>query len=234
VTKRLLLRADLQVRGKSLIAHTLEVSATQLQVACPTHIEMREEVRVALSFPGLVERLEMTCCVVALHEPDGHGWPASITCAILDTSEDVRRRLEVLTDEVARAGRDYRCLLVEDNRFTRELFGYAVQKYGNGRHRPITISLAEDADQAWRMLEDDAFDMAIVDHYLPSHSGAELIARIRETPRLRSMSLVAISVGGTEVRTATLAAGADLYLDKPVVLRDLFDTIDRLAVEVAQ
>src|SRR5262249_24349238 len=162
------------------------------------------ELRLALSFPGLVERLDLTCRVVERHEPDGHGRPAAITCQIVDASDDALARLESLVNATKRTARTYRCLLVEGNRFTRELFAYGVQKYGHSRDRPITIALAEDAEEAWRMLEGEPYDMAIVDHYLPSHSGAELIARIREEPRLAGMSVVAISVGGSEIRAATL------------------------------
>jgi hypothetical protein len=42
------------------------------------------------------------------------------------------------------------------------------------------------------------------------------------------MLLVAISGGGPEARRAMLAAGCDLFLGKPVVLRDLFATIESL------
>jgi CheY-like chemotaxis protein len=51
---------------------------------------------------------------------------------------------------------------------------------------------------------------------------------MRSEPRLAEMPVVAMSVGGSEARAATLAAGADLFLDKPLVLKDLFSTLERL------
>jgi FixJ family two-component response regulator len=42
------------------------------------------------------------------------------------------------------------------------------------------------------------------------------------------MPVVAISVGGQDARDASMEAGADLFLDKPIVLVDLFDTLDKL------
>jgi len=132
------------------------------------------------------------------------------------------------------SAREYRCLLVEDNQFIVDLFTYGVHKYGSARRRPIAMSVAKNAEEAWQMLEGEPYDMAIVDHYLPTKTGADLIAQIRQSPRTSQMPVVAISVGGLEVREATMSAGADLFLDKPVVMRDLFDTLDRLATEVVR
>jgi DNA-binding response OmpR family regulator len=42
------------------------------------------------------------------------------------------------------------------------------------------------------------------------------------------MPVFAISIDDVQARAATMAAGADLFLPKPVVLRDLFTTLDHL------
>jgi CheY-like chemotaxis protein len=230
--ERLLLRAEMTVGGETHVTHTLEVSPTALKIVSPVGVPVGAEIHVALSFPGLVERLELTGRVKALHAPDGHGRPSSLTCEIVNASEEVRAKLGTLGEK----GRDpsrgpYRCLLVEDNGFIRDLFQYGVGKYGAVRKRGVSMDIAEDAEQAWRMLEaGDLYDMAIIDHYLPTQTGAELISRIRGAERTAKMSVVAISVGGSEVREATMTAGADMFLDKPIVMRDLFETLDKLAV----
>jgi CheY-like chemotaxis protein len=128
----------------------------------------------------------------------------------------------------------YRCLLVEDNAFIRDLFVYGIRRYGRDRERLITVEVAEDADAGWRMLEKGGYDMAIIDYFLPTRTGAELIAQIRDDARMADMPLVAMSVGGKEARDATIAAGANLFLDKPIVMRDLFATLDRLAPQVVR
>jgi CheY-like chemotaxis protein len=84
------------------------------------------------------------------------------------------------------------------------------------------------------MLADGTYDLAIVDYYLPELNGAQLVKRMRAEPRLAAVPIVAVSVGGTEARDATLAAGADLFLDKPLVLKDLFATLERLNAHGAQ
>ncbi len=234
VTERLLLRCEITVQGRTVVSHTAEVSRTQLKLACPVHVEVGAELEVLLSFPKLVEPFRVTCRVTAQHPPDGHGRPPSITCEIVSASAEARDRLKDLAagSDVA-AVKPYRCLVVEDNAFIRDLFAYGVQKYSTTRRRAVSVELAETADAAWQLLEKDNYDMAIIDHYLPSQTGAELIARIRSDPRLRELPVVAISVGGAEVRDITMAAGADLFLDKPIVLRDLFETLDKIAARGA-
>ena len=53
---------------------------------------------------------------------------------------------------------------------------------------------------------------------------------MRHDATLHAVPVVAISVGGAAARDASLEAGADLFLDKPIVLRDLFTTLARLTL----
>jgi DNA-binding response OmpR family regulator len=57
-------------------------------------------------------------------------------------------------------------------------------------------------------------------------SGADLVRAIRQ--RGLDTPVIGFSIGGTKARTAFLDAGADMYLDKPVMLRDIFGTLKRL------
>jgi two-component system sensor histidine kinase and response regulator WspE len=108
------------------------------------------------------------------------------------------------------------------------MFSYGIRKYFRGRPGYVTVDHASDGAAAWQMLASASYDLAIVDYYLPVLDGAQLVQRMRSEPRLQSVPIVAISVGGSEAREATLAAGADLFLDKPLVLKDLFATLERL------
>jgi CheY-like chemotaxis protein len=230
----LLLRAELTIGTETIVTHTMEVSRDQITVACAAQLARGDVVDVALSFHGLVARMELRCRVVALHPPEGDTHLPSITCDVVGASDETRARLGALAEAKGAAARAYRCILVEDNQFIRDLFAYGIRKYGSKRSRAISIASARDAEEAWRILEAEPYDMAIIDHFLPAQSGAELISRIRANPRLSQMSVVAISVGGTEIRDASMAAGADLFLEKPIVLQDLFATLDKLATEVTQ
>jgi CheY-like chemotaxis protein len=230
----LLLRCELALGTRKVVTHTIDVGPTFVRIACSPQPSVGDDAHVVLSLPGLVPRLYLSCRVTAVEAPDKVGHGPAIVCTIVEASSEAREALAALSAGRAIVGREkYRCLLVEDNAFIRDLFSYGVQRYGRDRQRPITVEVAEDADAGWKMLESGDFDMAIVDHYLPTGTGADLIARIRGNSRLSEMSVVAISVGGHEVRDATMAAGADLFLDKPIVMRDLFATLDTLVSKQA-
>jgi CheY-like chemotaxis protein len=135
---------------------------------------------------------------------------------------------------VPHVGREIRVLLVEDNRLIRDMFAYAVEKYFGPRAGNLRLDQAPDVETAWQLLvgaQVAPYDLVIVDYYLPNGDGASLITRVRGAPQLAGTSVVAISVGGSDVRRATLTAGADLFLHKPIALRDLFCTIEVIMQE---
>ena len=230
---RLLLRAEVRHGGERFVAHTVEISTTAIVLACDSFaIGARADIR--LSFPGLVEPFDLTVRVQSIRGACGHGLPAVAICEIASIDAKGRETLAGLVSLGIRAdtpsgdaGR-YRCLLVEDNGFIRDLFGYGLDRYSRSRGAQIMLEVANDAEAAWEILKSERYDLAIVDHYLPLLTGAALIERVRAEERVAHMLVVAISVGGREARDAAMAAGADMFLDKPVVLRDLFSTLDRL------
>jgi CheY-like chemotaxis protein len=125
--------------------------------------------------------------------------------------------------------RTYRLLLVEDNLLIKDMFAHGLRRYFEGRGQQVTVDHASDGQEALAMLRAEKYDLVIVDYYLPVMDGAGLVARARQEPALAGLPIVAISIGGPEARDATLAAGADLFVDKPLVLRDLFALLERLA-----
>jgi CheY-like chemotaxis protein len=108
------------------------------------------------------------------------------------------------------------------------MFSYGIKKYFRGKPGYVSVDHAADGASAWKLLADGSYDLAIVDYFLPELDGAQLVQRMRAEPRLAGVPIVAVSVGGAKARDATLAAGADLFLDKPLVLKDLFATLERL------
>lgn len=242
--------------GTPVVTHTIDVSETTITLACDS-LEVGARLRIRLSFPTLVEPFVIDALVTSIDAQSGYGRPATTACEVTGASESARRVLTSLaaatraaSEDHVRAARDargdddtlaaasatlsrYRCLLVEDNRFIRDLFTYGMQRYRTARGADLTLELANDAEGAWEMLGRERFDMAIIDHFLPAQTGAQLIARIRAEPRLSEIPVVAISVGGPEARQEAMGAGADLFLDKPVVLRELFSTLDKLTARCA-
>lgn len=124
----------------------------------------------------------------------------------------------------------FRVLLVEDNEFVRDLFGNALRRRQDEFSERDRFELvgAPDGLTALEALEHGEVHAAIVDHYLPVMTGCELIRRIRKDPRHETLPILVISSGGEEVRAEAIEAGANLYLDKPVLLEELVTTMKAL------
>ncbi|GAC1593780.1 MAG: hypothetical protein NVS3B20_18600 [Polyangiales bacterium] len=230
---RLLLRAEVVYQGRTTVTRTTDVSMSLVTLPVPQLPPLGARVQVRLSFPLLVTAFEFSGTVKSHHRGDGPGDSPSITVEIDHDASTVRAQLAQLlarpthSQPPALSEPTYHILIVEDNTMIRDMFAYGVQKYFKKRNG-VTVDLATDGEEAWKMLNDSSYDLAIVDHYLPAMNGAQLISQVRNDARLCELPVVAISVGGDEAREASIAAGADLFLDKPVVLRDLFATLDRL------
>jgi CheY-like chemotaxis protein len=233
--RRLILRAELHHAGSVLVTHTLSITDSQITLASTRVVRRGDAVRIRLSFPGLVEGFELEARATECDRGDGHGRPASATFAITACSDEARFTLNELVmlrtiapPPVEPRDGTYRCLLVEDNSFIQDLFSFALEKYCADRGARMAMETAITAEDAWRMLLESRYDMAVIDHYLPKEHGADLIARIRADARTTALPVVAISIGGPQVRDASLDAGADLFLDKPLAMGDLFTTLDKL------
>ncbi|MBI5478739.1 MAG: response regulator [Deltaproteobacteria bacterium] len=235
---RVLLRAEVGHGGRTTVTHTLGLDAASTFVPLDDPPPVGSPVSVRLSFPRLVEPVALAAVVTAHHASSGPGDPGGATIEFTFPSEHERTQLQALLARLGRAGPavdarpvGYRVLLVDDNQMICDMFAYGVRKYFRQHSSSVTVDLANDGAQAWSRLLSGSYDLAIIDYYLPVLGGGELIARMRREPRFAGIPVVAISVGGPEARDASLAAGADLFLPKPLVLRDLFATLERLTVE---
>jgi CheY-like chemotaxis protein len=236
---RILLRAEVVAGDDVAVGHTLSVSSDGAFIEIARRPEVGAKVRVRLSFPRLFQPVERAATVVAHVNGTGPGGPSGIEVELLHANaeeRDVLERLMVRLERSApRAGADlrYRVLVVEDNAFIRDMFAYGVDKYFRTHHAQVTVEMAADGGEAWEKIREGSYDLAIVDHYLPVLDGTALLTRVRSEPRLADLPIVGISVGGSDVREAMLGAGADLFIGKPVMLRDLFETLERLATAQA-
>ncbi|HJZ87336.1 MAG TPA: response regulator [Polyangia bacterium] len=238
--RRVLLRAEVVAQGKRQVSHTLEMSDSAALVQADHPPALGQPVRLQVSFPRLLAPFELEGLVTGHHPARKPGDVAAMTVEFVFRSDDERRKLAALLARIStvptppeelppdQAAPSYRVLLVEDNHMIQDIFAYGVRKYFHRQRSSVTVDVAADGQQAWQMLLEVPYDLAIVDFYLPVLDGSKLVGRMRGEPRLAGLPVVAISVGGTTARDAMLEAGADLYLDKPIVLRDLFSTLERL------
>lgn len=239
MNRRVLLRAEMVTPGGArIVAHTLELSETSVFVEVDELFDVGAVLEVQLSFPRLVAPLLLAGRVETRRERTAPGEPQGVVLAFDGNSPDARARLAELLRALEEppadeAPRDFHVLLVEDNHLIRDMFSYGIRKFFRGRDSRVNVDYAPDGAEAWKMLSEGAYDLAIVDYYLPVLDGAQLVKRMRAVERFADLPVVAVSVGGSEARDATLAAGADLFLDKPLVLKDLFATLQRLNIHGA-
>jgi CheY-like chemotaxis protein len=92
-------------------------------------------------------------------------------------------------------------------------------------HRMIPVGTLGEA-RAW--LAGDTPDLVLLDRHLPDGDGLDLVAEIRRGPRHASVPVLMISASVLPGdRDAALAAGCDAFVEKPVRIRPLLDTIAR-------
>ncbi|MFT5792414.1 MAG: PAS domain S-box-containing protein [Saprospiraceae bacterium] len=114
-------------------------------------------------------------------------------------------------------------LLVEDNLINQDLAREVLSSHG------IDVTVAADGLQALEILEDENFFAVLMDLRMPRMDGHEAIRKIRQHPRLRSLTVVALSAGvlDHEVEKA-MDSGFDYYLSKPIDFGSLIKLLAKL------
>lgn len=194
----------------------------------------------SLSFPGILEPIELQGIVRwrrALNPNHPENLPGigvefafrseaekqEISRLVATFQEDMRRRAQA-------PSRTFRVLLVEDNKFILQLFEFAIRQFHDERIGGGTLEVitAMDGREALHKLKNSSLDLAIVDHFLPAMTGCELIKIMRQDQRVSNIPILMVSVGGEKVRKQAYESGADLYLDKPVLHKQLAETLSKL------
>jgi CheY-like chemotaxis protein len=90
------------------------------------------------------------------------------------------------------------------------------------------VSIASDGEQGIRRLEEQPFDLVLMDVHMPVMDGFAAAAAIRKDPRFATLAIVALTanaLGGDRERC--LAAGMDDYIAKPIDPNQMFPTLLR-------
>lgn len=209
-------------------------------VATNRPLPIGTDVHLVLSFPGLLEPIAIAG-TVRWHRRAGateaEGDVAMEPGAGIEFAPGAARdQLELVVEKIrARdpktVSQTFRVLVVEDNRHVASLIhdglkGSARRDFGNGVQ--FVVRSAEDGRAAVELLRKEKFDALIVDMYLPVIDGAKVITSARSELGLEALPIIAVSAGGDVARRSALAAGANIFLDKPMRLRQVIDTIQKL------
>lgn len=127
--------------------------------------------------------------------------------------------------------RPIRVLLVEDNPHVAELITDGLESAARrellGRVA-FVFDVCGDGQAALERVEQVTFDLIILDVYMPVMDGAQFLRLMRARPHLASTPVIALSAGGPAAREAAMAAGADIYLDKPIRLTEVMAAAAKL------
>ena len=219
----MVLRAELFQDNRLIVAHTTELSARSAFVRTDERLALGSVVELRLSFPRLFPPLKIAARVMSRDAGSGHGyWPGfSLDFA----AEDARIARLMQEETTATSSTVYRILVVEDSPTMRDIVQHNASRFS----APVRIDVVstDTVEQASELLSSSEFDLAIVDLYLSGElTGADLVRDIRA--RGADLPVIGFSIGGSEARRAFFDAGADLFLDKPVMIRDVFATLERL------
>lgn len=224
---RFILRAELSAfdAPDPIITYGFDLAPSSIFVVTEWKPPASEPVLLRISFPRVLAPIDLVARVASSTDAGAPGELAGLRL-VFEPSEPVERLLERLRRPSEPRSPDvaYRVLLVEDNRLIRDVFAHGFATFFRNVGA-FVVEHAATAEVAWAMLEATDYDLAIVDYFLPANNGAQLVTRMRGDARFAGVPIVAISVGGRDAREATMAAGADLFVDKPLVFRDLFSTL---------
>ncbi|HZS39268.1 MAG TPA: response regulator [Polyangia bacterium] len=132
---------------------------------------------------------------------------------------------------MADAPRIIRVLLIEDNPHVAELItdglDGAARREMAGRIA-FLFDVVGDGQMALERLEQIDPDLIICDVYMPVMDGAAFLRHLRSHAHAARTPVLALSAGGPAAREAAMAAGADVFLDKPIRLNEVLQAAARL------
>lgn len=156
----------------------------------------------------------------------------AVTLCLCTDAETAARNAKQLDKQQAQAEQpDFkgkRLLVVEDNKLNREITVTILNQTG------IITEQAEDGSVAVKMVQEAApgyYDLILMDIQMPIMDGYEATKQIRALPdkRLAQLPIIAVSANAFEEdKKASLAAGMDGHIAKPINVPDLFALMQKL------
>jgi CheY-like chemotaxis protein len=244
ICERLVLRAELSHAQREIVAHTTELTSDSVVVRTDELLAPGDAVALRLSLRQLLPPVQLAARVVARDPGAGFGYFPGVTLALDPPTGEQRALLVRLigadapergeapdAGEGRRGGEPPACriLVVEDSALMRDYVGVRAEQATDGSVRVI-VDTADTVDRALELIEARSYALALIDLYLPGGPNGDSLVRTIRQRGFDQLAVIGCSVGGEPARVAFLDAGADLYLDKPVKVKDLFATVQRLTL----
>lgn len=120
-----------------------------------------------------------------------------------------------------------RVLFVEDDAMNRRVVRDMLQVVG------ADMSEAEDAETGLRMIDQDCYNVVLMDLRMPGMDGLTAIRHIRERVDGKAELPIIVVTADTalDIRENCIRRGADDVILKPVAMKQLFAAMGKLMVE---
>jgi PAS domain S-box-containing protein len=141
--------------------------------------------------------------------------------AVFGTDRHAEKLRHVLPPEL----RGIRALVVDDNPTSQEIFQTMLESFSF--QVTLTATGEEAVQEIERSIEDEAYDIVIMDWKLPGMDGIEAAKRIKRNPRLTEIPPIVLvsAYGREEIMWRAEMAGLEAFLLKPISPSVMFDTI---------
>jgi uncharacterized protein (TIGR02266 family) len=209
--------------------YTENLSAGGTFIHTTRELEHGTTIELVLQFPGLLQPIKLAGVVrwsrggkqpgVGLEFLPSHDYEQLAALVNLIQARDPRAVARVV-----------RVLVAEDNPHIADLICTglgASAKRTFGSALLFYFATAEDGASAVELLRTAAFDVAIIDLFLPVLDGVRVIDHARSNLGL-DLPIIAISAAGDSARGSALAAGANHYINKPMRLREVLESLRQL------
>lgn len=114
-----------------------------------------------------------------------------------------------------------RVLLAEDNKVNQKIAVAMLKKRGH------SVDVAENGLEAVRMVQENAYDIVLMDLEMPEMGGLEATRKIQETGLQADLRIVALTAHALpEERERCLAAGMSDFVTKPFRAEDLYRVVE--------
>lgn len=113
-------------------------------------------------------------------------------------------------------------LVADDEEILRMLIVDTLEDSG------FAIVEAEDGKEALRFLENEKFDLAILDYMMPEKTGLEVIQSLKAEIKQNLQIVMLTAKAQQQDREAALQAGANYFIAKPFSPADLLTLVEEI------
>jgi uncharacterized protein (TIGR02266 family) len=230
-----MLKVEYPEAGDLVYDYTKNISRGGTFILTQRDLPLGTQVLVDLSFPGLIDPIRLRG-LVRWCSPGDRPEERGVGIQFLLDDPGASERLANLIERVTQGDpavmiRTLRVLIVEDNPHVAALLeaglGVSADRQYAGRLR-FAFERARDGQEALARLREMPFELVISDIYMPVMDGLTFFRAVRADPAIAGTRIIAVSAGGPGAQAEAMEAGADLFVEKPMRLQEVLQTVKRL------